>query len=363
MCQKEPPCQIMQAGPVSYTHDGCVMQCSHPQNSHLTDLAPVGMGDACPWECDFGYFMQRIIVDQDQNETGWVCVACSPSVCAPNVEEYHPLLCNPQSQLSDFCIRCPSPAFAQLVVGSVPGQCQYSCLPNVSYQSSVDHQCKPCYPPQPATDPFCPAGFRRLPCAENPCVACPQLPKGMWSSAVAMQSNTNLCLASCRDGYHTLNLSTGQVLPPSAYGYDPPTTACAPCGLRPSLPCPMHVCPPGYFMLVAGSGICLRCPTLYDCPLGTFPSGCICTQCPAPAVVGQVPVLQADVDLAASKAMVLGAGKCPTVCPPNTMLLKAACVVCSTLNAQSGLSFFAIWNASNGSRWWPVEQVLAACHG
>lgn len=49
--------------------------------------------------------------------------------------------------------------------------------------------------------------------------------------------------------------------------------------------------------------------------------------------------------------------RCPVVCAWNWMPLlpTSACVPCSTLNTPA-LSFYAVWNASNGTRWWRPDQ-------
>ena len=328
VCQPN-ECQLMGAGELAYAKDGCVMNCTYPSHAHLTGLAPLGMGDSCPWECNFGFYRQQIIKDLDTNETGFVCLPCAPSACQEGKEEYQAVLCRPQATTADFCLPCPSSALAQLVPGSGPGQCKYACLPNVSYLS--DHQCKPC-----ASSLMCPAGFRRA-CAEIPCTACPPMPKNLWSSAVTMPSNSSVCQAACREGYHTLDAITRQVLLPPALSYDPTTIVCAPCSLRPQLQCPMRTCPAGFFMPVPGSGLCSACPTPIECGEGLFPSACLCAQCPPPPE-GRIAVVTGEV--------------CPTACAPNRMMVGGVCVPCSSFNTPQ-LSFFALWNASNGSRWWP----------
>ena len=298
------------------------------------------MGDACPWECDYAYFRDTIVVDRDQNETADICRACDPSACAPGIEEYFPARCQPQSNRSAFCRPCPQASpFSRLAPTSLKaGHCQYECAPNVSYRSSLDQQCKPCQ-----TQFFCPAGFRRV-CDENPCVACPA---AMPSSMAPMPSNGAACQVACKDGYLALDARTGLPMP-LAVSYDAGTIACASCAQR---SCPVRSCPQGFFMPVPGSGICQRCATVYDCPLATFPSSCICTQCP-PLSGGRVPILQAQAAALGMPSAVQGWGICPSVCPPNTMLLLDACVQCGSL----GQGYFALWNASNGTRWWPQDQ-------
>lgn len=340
-------CQVMEAGPVRYDKDGCVMNCSWPSNAHVTGPAPLGMGDACPWQCDYGFYMELVMVDLDANETGFVCRPCSPSACVSGTELYRVADCLPTSQRSAFCIRCPSSNLAVPVPTAGDGQCKYACQPNVSYQSSLDSQCKPCL-----KGITCPSG-NRLVCAEQPCAPCPPLPMALWSSAVTMPSSTEVCQAACRDGFHTLDAVTRAVLLPPAFSYDPSTILCAPCSQRPSLPCPARACPTGYFMQVPGSGLCSRCPTDYDCGLGQFPSSCVCTQCPPPPL-NFMPIL-------ASQALKLNTDynssvsiRCSMVCTWNTMLILSACVPCNTLNTQ--MPTYSVWNASNGTRWWPASQ-------
>ena len=195
VCSKKEPCQVMEAGPVQYTNDGCLLRCSYPDNAHLTGLAATGLENACPWECDFGFFMDLVVVELDTNETGFVCSPCGPSVCNRGIEEFRQPLCLPTSKRADFCLPCPSSSLAQASASSlaVAGECLYSCIPEISYRSSADQQCKPC-----AQALFCPAGYRNV-CEENPCVACPPLPKALWSSAVAMPSDSNTCQA-CSNG-------------------------------------------------------------------------------------------------------------------------------------------------------------------
>ena len=340
-------CQVMAAGPVQYDADGCIANCSRPPDSHWMGLAPLGMGDACPWECDFGFFMELVMIDLDTNETGFICLPCSPSACQKGTQEYHVGQCLPTSQRSAFCIQCPSSALALPVPGTVLGQCQYACIPNVSFQSSVDHECKLC----PSVT--CPAGFR-LTCAEQPCIQCPPLPMQLWSSAVPMPSSTGVCQAACRDGFHTLDILTRAVLLPPSFSYDPGVIRCMPCSPRPTLPCPARSCPTGYFMQVPGSGLCNPCPTDYDCGLGQFPSSCICTQCPKPPP-GQMSILSSQARLLSSLYNYYVPIRCPSVCSWNSMLLLSSCITCSSLNTL-GLSFYAVWNASNDTRWWSSSQ-------
>jgi hypothetical protein len=357
-------CQSMETGAPRYDADGCVMPCSLPANAHITGVAPLGMGDACPWQCDVGFYMELVMVDLDENRTGFICLPCSPTVCKQGMEEYHVADCLPTSQRADFCIQCPSSFLAIPVLLSssieassiTAGKCQYACQPNVSFQSSIDHQCKPC-----PTNVVCPAGHRVV-CAEQPCVQCPSLPMTLWSSALTMPSSTAQCQAACRDGFHTLDAVTRAVLLPPAFSYDPSTILCAPCAQRPSLPCPARACPTGYFMPVPGSGLCTRCPTDYDCGLGKFPSSCICTQCPTPPF-NYMPILatQASTLLRLYGTNYSVSIRCPMVCTWNTMSVtpSSPCVACNTFDAQpqqQGLSFYSVWNASNGTRWWPSSQ-------
>ena len=53
----------------------------------------------------------------------------------------------------------------------------------------------------------------------------------------------------------------------------------------------------------------------------------------------------------------VGWGNCPSVCATNTMLMVSSqsCIQCSTFNSPI-FTFFALWNASNGTRWWPASQ-------
>ena len=127
-------------------------------------------------------------------------------------------------------------------------------------------------------------GYRRI-CAENPCIACPPL---LSPSMVIMPSSTDSCQVACKGGYHTLAVSTGQVLPASR-SYDSTTILCSPCSqqTQSSTSCPSSAqCPPGYIMM-GSNGICQQCVSVYECSLGMFPSECICTQCP-PVPSGQV---------------------------------------------------------------------------
>lgn len=359
MCQQS--CQVIEEGPIaaSYQNGGCSELCTFPPNSHLTGLAPVGMGDACPWQCNFAYYMDVAeILDpvEQENETSYVCLPCDPSACIPGLEEYHPALCLPQSNRSAFCLPCPqASSLSKLVAGGAVGQCQYECLPGVSYQSSVDRQCKPC----PSPEVYCPAGFKRI-CAENPCVVCPAallLAPGILS----MPSNSDACQISCRDGYHTIQ--AGRVLlPPLASSYNATSVTCASCSLRPSIPCPiMHSCPLGY-VFVAASGVCRKCATVYDCGLGMFASSCMCVQCPPIRNSSVVPILQAQADAllvtagpsAKTGVVIAGWGTCPLVCAPPHYG-QGGCVLCSSFNTP-GFNYFAMWNASNGTRWWPADQ-------
>ena len=359
-------CQIMEAGPVVYKSDGCIMACSVPSNGHLVGLAPIGMGDSCPWKCNFGYFLDLVVVDRDQNETGFICSECSPTVCQSGIERYDNSLCLPENQKKDFCLPCPV-ASALSVLTSGPkgsGLCQYSCLANISYQSSLTQECLPC----PNVGVFCPSGYRRV-CAENPCAPCPSLPSALWSSALAMPSKSSVCQAACRDGYITMDASTDLALkPPLAISYDATKIHCVLCSSRPDLPCPslMQICPPGYYFTV-GTGTCSKCVSVYDCGLGMFPSGCVCAQCATPSFSGMAPILQIQADGLAQRigvlqaqAIVSGYGSCPMVCPVNSILMafpnkSSTCIQCSQFNTVN-FNTYAVWNASNGSRWWPAEQ-------
>jgi len=334
MCQIQTTCQIMEAGPVVYEADGCTQPCSHPPNSHLTGVAPVGMGDACPWECDFAYFLSQKVVDADQNETASICLPCGPEACIPGLEEYHATLCTPKGNRSAFCLPCPLPSLYSRRVDGTAGQCQYECLPNISYRSSVDQQCKPCI------TAFCPPGFRRV-CAENACVPCPPL---YTSSVVLMPSDNYTCQASCKSGYLSLSNTN-----------DVATIACVPCAQRPALPCPsISDCPPGYSYMPSPLDFCQKNPSVYDCGLGMYPSPSVCVECPRP-LPGRIPILPSQADTIHLDSLV-----CPSVCPPQ-YAGATVCIQCSTLNTQ-GFSFYALWNASNGTRWWPPAQDALMPH-
>jgi hypothetical protein len=349
-------CQIMEAGPINYEVDGCDSNCSKPSNSNFIGLAPVGQGDACPWQCNFGFFIERMPM-----MNSFMCLPCSPTLCKPGIEQYAIAKCLPTSKRTDFCLPCPSSDLAILtsVVRSPAdiGTCQYTCQPNVSFQSSLDQQCKPC----PIVT--CPAG-QRLICAEQPCIPCPPLPVNLWSSAIFMPTSTSQCQSACRDGFHTLDIITRTVYLPPAFSYDPNTILCTPCSQRPNLPCFARACPTGFFMRIPGSGICTRCPNDFDCPLGEFPSSCICTQCPTPSL-NQISISasEADMLLKLYGNQYPVSIRCSTVCTWNTMIQigsmntssSISCVDCSTFN-KDGLTFYSVWNASNGTRWWPSTQ-------
>jgi hypothetical protein len=345
----EPRADDTMSGSMGYEayDDGCVSNCSVPPNAYIIAQAPIGHGDACPWQCMFGFYLERVVVTvrPNENRTNDVCLPCSPAACHAGIEEYHVAACVPTSRRSDFCRPCPSSVFAIPVPSMRPGECEFACQPNISFRSSVDQQCYPC----PTNTVTCPAGFSVV-CATQPCQACPPLPVSLWSSAMAMPSSTAQCRVACRSGFHTLDAATRAVLLPPAFSYDVGTILCAPCAQRPTLPCPARTCPIGFFMPVPGSGLCMRCPTDHDCGLGQFPSGCICTQCPA-VPVNYMPILASQ----ASMLLQLHANysvsiRCAMVCTWNTMLL-AGCVPCSTFNTPA-LTFYAVWNASNGTRWW-----------
>ena len=68
--------------------------------------------------------------------------------------------------------------------------------------------------------------------------------------------------------------------------------------------------------------MCTQCPTVDDCPLATFPSSCLCAQCPPP-LGGQVAVPSYP-----------SAGPCPTACSTNMMMWKVASSL-PLLNAYS----------------------------
>jgi hypothetical protein len=309
-------CQVMEAGVALYSPDGCTERCSRPANAHLTGLALPGQGDACAWECNFGFFLEE-----------GVCVACAAAACAGLDAEFRGPLCLPTSRRTDFCVPCAASAIATLAPQRATGTCEYVCLPNVSYQHLGE--CRAC-----DTRALCATGQRRV-CAERPCVACPPLPSSMWTSAMAMPSNTEVCQVACMDGHHTLDARTGAVLQPPAFSYGMGTIACAPCHLRRHLPCPGRTCPPGYYMPVPGSGVCAACAVA--CGVGLTLSGCFCTQCAAPA----------------SQLLMHVEGRgCAAVCVHNH---HGSCSPCAALNTPT-LSFYAVWNASNGTRWWPAAQ-------
>ena len=346
ICQIAGQCQVMPAGPVVYAQDGCSMPCTIPNNSHIIGASPIGLGDACPWQCNFGFYMQPIVLNEgeDGNQTDILCLPCEPSACARGTQNFQLSLCLPQSTVADFCLPCPLNTDLAVLVSQeqIPGQCAYACLPNISYASSITGQCVPC----PSTANLCPTGFRQA-CAESPCAPCPPLPMSLWISAVPMPSRSSTCQAACRDGYHTLDSTTLQILPP-AVSYDASTIRCASCSLQPAVPCPSRTCPVGYFSQVPGSGLCIPCATVYDCALGFFPSSCVCTLCPV-FPYPRMPILQAQADAlaqvigsqeVAQTTIVQGWGACPTVCPANTA--GPACQPC-------GPALYALWNASNSS--------------
>ena len=360
----QPACQVVQAGSVTqFTTDGCIADCTIPLNSYLSHLSPPGTEDNCGWTCKLGFFKDLIPVDES------VCSPCAAIICEAG-QEFIPLQCMPSKTRRDFCMVCPlQKGLAVLSPDSPPGVCKYQC-PTGTYSSEETTTTPVCI--QCHNMSFCPAGFRRV-CAAQQCVACPKLPMTLWGSAVPMPSNTDSCQVTCKQGYHTLDLATGKVLGLNslARSYDSQAITCTLCSLRPSVPCAtFNMCPTGYYLPVPGTGACKPCPTLYDCAAGYFASSCVCTICPSRSS-DTVFVHQRAVDALLSyfesnsipgkeaNKIVTESGSCPYVCQHNSVLWQGVCTPCSTfVNPQYPLftTYYSVWNASNGMRWWEREQ-------
>ena len=372
-CSDSRGCQVVPGGVVTeYAEDGCSSNCNLPANAYLTGLSLPGTGDNCRWICKLGFFRETVIEDSDTNETMDICTSCSSSACNQGAE-FIPSFCLANAQPRDFCIACPvdSRGLAVLSSNTPKGVCKYDCVPGVAYtatgqQGGAMTDCIAC---KSSNASFCAAGFRRI-CAVDPCVPCPKLPSSIWTSAVTMPSNTDVCQAACKAGYHTLIDSTvvsGNALLKS---YDPKVLVCALCSLRPSIPCTSSntLCANGYyFVATTRGGICKLCPTVYDCGIGFSPSSCICTMCRT-NLVGGVFIHQRSADelatrvpqnVSSSNKIVADWGTCPAVCPQNSVIVRGVCTPCSTITVTAltpFTAFYSVWNASNGVRWWDAGQ-------
>lgn len=355
-----PPCQVFAGGVATYyANDGCTMDCTAPSNAYVSGLAPPGTGDNCEWSCKLGFYKDRA-----PNETAWGCIPCEVHVCEQG-QEFIPSRCLPSQPKSHFCIACRATRtdLGVLSPNTPRGVCTYDCPPGTYSERGSCILCN--------NASFCPAGFRRV-CAPEPCIPCPPLAQSLWSSAVIMPSNRGSCQIACKKGYHTLDLASGMVIAANALAnsYDAETVSCALCSLRPSLPCwTSRQCPAGYFMPVAGSGICRSCPTALDCAAGFFPSGCICALCnPSGKTILQsvfVHRLAAEALFRmlgaelARREIIMDWDTCPTACPHNSVLTMGQCTPCSALVDSAGRGFqayYAVWNASHGIRWWDPAQ-------
>lgn len=371
-------CQTVAGGTITqYSNDGCIENCSYPENAYISSLALPGTGDSCGWTCKLGSFKTSYIIDRDENETAFTCIPCTRDVCEKG-QTFVPSLCLPNSLKESFCLPCPIDPKGNAILAptdtTTRGLCKYNCKEG-SYISASALSSNPKGIPECiacTNASYCPSGFRRV-CSAETCVACPNLPSSLWGSAVKMPSNTDTCQAACRSGYHTVDLASGQVIPPKnlATSYSVNSIICALCSLRPSIPCTSsNMCTTGYYMPEPGSGICRPCPTVYDCGTGLVPSSCLCTVCKVKSSdtffisqrEAETVVLSLPVSIL-SKEVVLDYGTCPAVCKHNTIFMgdssKAVCTPCDNLLGLAGAAFtayYSVWNASKAVRWWDASQ-------
>lgn len=357
-----PRCQVFPGGSLTleYENDGCLMNCTAPSNAYISSRAPPGTGDNCGWTCLLGFF-------KDEAASG--CVPCRATLCEEG-QEFIASLCLPSSKSkSDFCVACETNRkdLGVLSPNTPRGVCAYDCPPG-TYYADGSSTCVLCN-----NTSFCPTGFRRV-CAPEACTECPRLSQALWISAVTMPSNSESCQVACKQGYHTVDIASGQVIQANALArsYDAESVRCTLCSLRPHLPCAgsHHRCPHGYFMPVVGSGICKLCPSINDCEAGFFPSGCICALCSRSSITVEGTIFVHRLAIEAlfrslgtdlvRREIVVDSETCPTACSHNSVMAMGKCTPCSAfVESQDGFFFnayYAVWNASNGVRWWNPRQ-------
>ena len=368
------PCLLQPSLCRANSTDGCIESCFIPPNA--TFLSYDASTSMCYWSCNAMFFL---------SDDSTHCIACSKLVCPPGTFYVGDMSCAPYKKLSSVCIPCSTSLEGAILKTnqSDPGVCQYDCVQDTAYRNvnPLTMVQQPCIVCQQLSSVRCEPGFRSI-CAPNPCVACPPLSHyALQGIASYVRSNQSQCRVVCNEYYHTIDVSSRQIIAPNLQnGHDPLDIFCQSCFQRSDTTCQSTLsCPENQYIDVAGTQ-CLPCKDSIQkaCAPGFFAPKCVGGRIPQPDCVNcpRLDILANPSDRVPytwpSRFFIPHTAKftrqykdlseqdqvCPFRCVANSIYVNGSCVACMVLfpTPPPQTTYIALWNATPGLRWWPREN-------